>query len=426
MSLIRDFIVGDGGLQGRFNPAENPERRLTGGLLVQLMNEFGIGLGIGTHTGKVITPANSLRVIAVYRAVTLIAGQIGSLPLKVTDGDKEEQFSQIISDPHPGMTEFEFRELLAGHLGTWGNFDAFIVRSSVTGEAQELWPYTPGRVTYKQTKPTEDNLSGRLYRIHDKHGTQQAELTDNEVFHVPLFSLDGFVGLSPIGLAREAIASSLSAEEFANRLWKSGSLMSGFLTTPQRLDEEKARKLKSRWQERVGGVDKAHEIAILDNGAEFKTMSIPPNDAQFLEGRKFQVDEIARLYGLPPHLLSQQERQTSWGTGIEQNNIGFVVYTLDPIWLTRIEQRFERLVDADEKKWSVDFSVQALMRGDAATRANFYQAMFNMGSLSPNEIRALENMPPRDGGDEYLEPLTATEVTPTDDAPEPPGDDDDE
>ncbi len=420
MSLIRDLIVGDGLLSGRINPAENPDRRITGGLLVQLMNEFGIGLGIGTNTGKIVTPATGFRVIAVYRAITLIAGQIGSLPLKVTDDDKQEINVPIIDEPHPGMTSFEFRETLAGHLASWGNFDAFIVRDERNGEILELWPYTPGRVTYKRTKPTESNPSGRLYRIHDKNGEQQSVLTDNEVFHVPLFSLDGFVGMSPVGLAREAIASSLSAEEFANRLWKSGSLMSGFLTTPQRLNEEKARNLKTRWQERIAGVDKAHEIAILDNGAEFKTMSIPPNDAQFLEGRKFQVDEIARLYGLPPHLLSQQERQTSWGTGIEQNNIGFVVYTLDPIWLTRIEQRFERLIDANAKGWSVDFSVQALMRGDAATRAAFYQAMFGMGSLSSNEIRAFENLPPREGGDEYH--IAAAESA----DPEEPADDDDD
>lgn len=420
MSLIRDLFG-----PGSANPAENPEKRLTGGLLLSILEEFGINLGVGTKSGKSITPATALRFVAVYRAVTLISGQIGSLPLKVFDDEKEEEVVSVITTPHPGMTEFEFRETMAGHLGTWGNFDAFKVRSTQSGEVQELWPYMPGRTSYRLERPSEQNPSGRLYDITNDAGAVVSTLTDNEVFHVPLFSLNGFVGLSPIGLAREAIASALSAEEFANRLWKSGSLMSGFLTTPQRLQEEKAKTLKARWQERVGGLDKAWEVAVLDSGADFKPLTLPPNDAQFLENRKFQVDEIARLYGLPPHLLSQQERQTSWGTGIEQNNIGFVVYTLDPVWLTRIEQRFTLLVPSGNK---AEFQVQGLLRGDSAQRSAFYTALFNMGALNPNEIRDLENLPAREGGDEYFDPTTQAPVSepPIDEEIEDDEDDDDD
>lgn len=406
MSLLRD-------LAGGVNPAENPENRLTGGLLLSILDQYSVGMGGKTSSGKVVTPENSLKLVAVYRAVTLISGLIGSIPLKSFDSEThEERFIPLLEEPTPGMTKFEFRELLAGHLATHGNFDAFKVKTD--GVTTALLPFKPGRITYDTERPSAANPSGRVYKIADDQGTIVSRLTDNEVFHVPLFSLDGFVGLSPIGMAREAIASGLSAEEFANKLWQSGILASGILVTDQNIDDPKAQALKRRWQERTSGLDAAYNIAVMDRGAKFQPLSMPPSDAQFIESRSFTVSEIARLFGLPPHLLSQQERQTSWGTGIEQHNIGFVVYTLSPIWLVRIEQRLLALareaspeLGAATVTLDVKFKVQGLMRGDSGARSVFYARMYRMGALNPNEIRAYEDLPPRDGGDEYFDPMAS-------------------
>lgn len=393
MSLIRTAA------ELRANPAENPERRLTGGLLVSILERFGVS----SSTGKNIGPENAVRLSAVYRAVSLIAGLLGSLPLKTFVEDTHETRTvPIIEDPSPGMTKFEFRETMAGHLGLWGNFDAFKVKTD--GVTTALLPYHPKRVDYDREAPSEENPSGRLYLVKDNTGRSVARLTDNEVFHIPLFSVDGFVGMSPIRLMREAIAGGLAAEEYANKLWKGGMLASGIVTTDARLDDEKAKSLKRRWSERIQGLDNAYEIAVMDRGAKFQPISMPPIEAQFLESRKFAIDEIARMYGLPPHLLSHQEKQTSWGTGIEQHNIGFVIYTLNPVWMTRIEQRLTLLIREDPEfarlKIKAEHQVQGLMRGDSSARSLFYDRMLKRGVMTVNEIRSLENLPPIEGGDE--------------------------
>lgn len=393
------------------NPAENPETRLTGGLLLNILEEHGTS----SISGKSITPKKSMQLIAVYRAVTMVSGLIASLPIKTfrraEDGSQDDVFVPLLAEPTRGMTAFELKELLAGHLALSGNFDAFKVYDDSGEQVVELLPYRIGRVEYDREKPSPENPSGRLYKILDKNGTTQSVLTDREVFHIPLFSLDGFVGLSPIQAAKEAIAGGLSAEEFANKLWNSGILTQGILTTPQRLKEEQAKRLKERWKSRATGLDKAYDIAVLDADTKYEQLSLSPSDAQFLEERKFTVAEIARLYGLPPHLLSQQERQTSWGTGIEQHNIGFVVYTLNPVWLNRIESRLELLTPGtpgDPNQVQVEFQVQGLMRGDSKTRATFYTKMASVGAMTPNEIRKLENLPPIEGGDEILPPSQVT------------------
>lgn len=378
---------------------ENPETRITGGLLQSIMDKYGKN----TASGKNITPQSAVRMVAVYRAASLLAGLIGSLPLKTFREGEESVVVPILEDPCRGMTKFEWRELLGGHLALNGNYDAFKVYDSSGTQVVELLPYKMGRVRYKKEQPHADNPSGRLYEIISDEGTPAALLTDREVFHVPLFSLDGFVGLSPIQVAREAIGGALAAEEYANKLWASGVLAAGILTTEQRLKEPQAERLKERWKARVSGVDAAYDIAVLDAGTKFDQLTITPQDAQFLDERKFSVDEIARLYGLPPHLLSQQERQTSWGTGIEQNNLGFVVYTFNPIWVKRIEERLELLTPGEPgspQNVKVEFQLQGLLRGDAQTRSEYYNKMVGIDAMTINEVRKLENLPPVPWGDE--------------------------
>lgn len=381
---------------GEPNPLENPERRVTGGELVALLDKYAITVGGGTtKAGMAVTPEKGLRVIAVYRAVSLIGGLLGSLPLKNFDGEKNEVDVAVLEKPNDASTHFEYFETLGAHLGLWGNHYATKVRSALTGAVQEIWPYDPSTVEVQVMRPTTANPSGKVFEIEGLPGSR----TPNEVWHVPFFSLDGYRGLSPIGLAREAIAASLSAERMANKLWDNGGLVQGILSTEAKISDEKAESIKQRWKKKIAGQDSAFDIAVLDAGMKFQQLSLPPQDLQFLESRGYQVTEIARLYGLPPHLLSQQERQTSWGTGIEQHNIGFVVYTMEPTWFRRIEQRASELTPVGTK---TEYVIQGLMRGDSVARSQFYREMYRVKSLNPNEIRERENLAPYPGGEEFF------------------------
>ena len=237
--------------------------------------------------------------------------------------------------------------------------------------------------------------------------------TDADLMHIPGFSIDGIVGLSPIAMARQGIGLAMAAEGFGGRLFSSGSLASGVLETDSSLKPEQADAILARWKQKRAGLQHAHDPIILDNGAKFHQLTINPSDAQFLESRRFQISEIARMFGIPPHLLMDTEKSTSWGTGIEQQSISFVVYTLRP-WLTRIEQRVTKVLQPNPIY--ARFTVEGLLRGDSKQRAEFYQTMWGLGSLSTNDIRALEELGPVDGGDVRYRPLNYGQLGTTDSA----------
>lgn len=409
MSILRDAIT-------RGNPLENPERRVTGAELISIMEQYGIDSGGKSTSGKVVTPGSAMRMIAVLRSVTLIGGLLGSLPIDALDPGKNEVDVPLLDNPSPDQTKHEWFETIGIHLGLQGNYFGKKIRDA-RAEVIGVVPYQLGQMKAHRGTRTADNPSGKVFV---EQGSSE-ELTERDVFHIPLYSADGVRGLSPIGAAREAIGSALSAEEFANKLWSSGGLAQGLLYTDAKIDNEKAESIKGRFMAKVSGIKNAFDIAVLDSGLKYQPLSVPPNDLQFLEARGFQVVEIARLYGLPPHLLAHQERQTSWGTGIEQQNIGFVVYTMDPTWFNRIESRITRdlildgaganarpLAPPDTK---VEYRVQGLMRGDSRARSAFYQTLYEIRSMTPNEIRDLENMQPYEGGDHFYEgPITPSTI----------------
>jgi len=358
--------------------------------------------GTATASGKTVSVPGAMALTAVYRAMALLAGTGASLPLKLYNSRREERGLKLFDRPHPDLTLFEIVELWIEHLAGWGN-SYTIKRRDGSNRVVELWPIQPDRVTVTRDYPTAGNPSGKIFTVSTagRDGTgrliaggQPVQLTSADILHIPGFGYDGVVGLSPVGLAREAIAAGLSAEEYASRLWANGALVSGVLQTKQKLDRAQAEALQQRINEKMTGLDRAHSVAVLDAGAEFHPISIPPQDAQFLDTRRFQVAEVARLYGIPPHLLGETDRTTSWGTGIEQQTTGFIVYTLQPGYLRRIEARVTKeLAPAGQK---AEFSVQGLLRGDHRTRASFYQTMHTIGALTTEEIRDLENYPARE------------------------------
>ena len=376
MSLFRSIAQRAG------NP-ENPSTRLTGSVLLDIFKKQ-----LTTEAGIAVTPLSAARLTAVYRSWSLIAGTTAALPLKAyKKGPEREETTdrhRVLAQPHPDMTAFEFWELAVTHLMANGNFFAE-KRLDGNRKIAEMWPFMPGRVRVGRVNGV------KTFFVQNDAGLE-IPLTAENVFHIPGLGYDGLIGLSPIAMAREAIAAGLSAEKYANKLWASGALMGGILHTDSRLEPEEAEELKRRWNEKVSGIDQAHEVAILDAGAKFQQLTIPPQDAQFLETRKFQVTEIARLYGIPPHLLGEVDRSTSWGTGIELQTLGLIIYTLTPGFLKRIESRVTKeMLPPGE---FAEYAVQGLLRGDNKSRAVFYQIMTAMKAMTIEEVRALENMPP--------------------------------
>ena len=388
---------------------ESPTVPLTSETLIPLLG------GQVTASGASVSPKSSLGIPAVWRAVNLIAGTIASLPLhayrpndaggreKVTTG----RAAEMLNDPHRGMTPMEFWEAVVGLLLLWGNAYCRYEFTAPGGPVARFQLLNPAIV-----KPGRTSDGEKVYEIV---GSDRA-WTDSHIFHIPGLGFDGVAGFSPITLLRQGLGLAMSAEEYAAKLFGSGSLATGILQAEGRLTQEQADALQARWKAKRAGLGSAHDTIVLDSGAKFHQLTIPPADAQFLESRSFQVAEIARIFGVPPHMLGDVSKSTSWGTGIEQQSSGFVVYTLRP-WLTRIEQRITRVINP--QKVYARFSVEGLLRGDSAQRAAFYTSMWNLGALSTNDIRALEEMPPVEGGDVRYRPLNMGELGSTDSAPTP-------
>jgi HK97 family phage portal protein len=221
-------------------------------------------------------------------------------------------------------------------------------------------------------------------------------LTPEDVLHIPGPGYDGVEGLSPIGVARQGIGVGLAAEEFGARHFGSGSLIAGVLQTDVALEQPQAEAVKKRWQEKTAGLGHAHEAVVLDRGLKWQPIGIPPKDAQFLETRKFAVTDVARLYGVPPHLLADTEKSTSWGTGIEQQNIGLIIFTL-AAWMSRIEQRVAK--ECLSTKLTVDFDTAEILRGDLKSQMEAAGIAVSYGIWTGNEARKGQRLAPILGGD---------------------------
>ncbi|GIJ51312.1 portal protein [Virgisporangium aliadipatigenens] len=412
MTLFSDF------LESRVSP-NDPTVPLTADSLMSYV--YGDAAG---DAGVVVTPQSSMRMSAVWRCVAVTAGVSSALPLHVyADGSKKRLKEPLLAEPHPELTRLELWRLTYVHRLLWGNGYLQKVRNRV-GQVVELWPVRPWRVTPGRVKPRSSNPSGKVFAVVDDEGRTQ-DLTSREILHLPHLSIDGTEGLSPIGAARQAVGLAQAAEASGSRFFGRGAQLSGVLQVEQRLTKDQAEALQNRWEARHSGTGNAHKIAVLDSNAKFAPITMPLRDAQFLETRQFQVPEIARFFGVPLFLLFETAKSTSWGTGLEQQAQGWVVFDLQPTWLAPTEQRIskELLIPGREARYNVD----GLLRGDSAARAAFYNVMRQVGAYSANDIRDRENLPPVEGGEVYLQPMNMVPLgtePPADPEPaEPPVDD---
>jgi HK97 family phage portal protein len=359
------------------------------------------------NSGATVNRDSAMRVAAVYACVRIIAGAVSSMPLKLyTQQDRtrveasDHPINRLIAHkPNEWQTSKRWRHLMQSHMLLDGNGYSLIAGGRRRPLA--LYPLDPKRMQVEQK--ADLSLS---YRYEKKNG-HSVTFDQDEILHLRGMSLDGITGLSPVAYAREAIGLAIQGERHGASLHKNGMQVGSVLKFPNGLSDAAYKRLKDGL-EQFRGTANAHKNLILEEGGDFAaTMSNV--DAQWLENRKFQRGDIFMFYGVPPHMAGDTEKSTSWGTGLEQQSQGFVSYTLDD-WLTEWEQSLAAALVTDDTQY-FKFTRASLVRGDIKTRYGAYAVGLTNGFLTPNECRAMEELPPMDGGDTLRVPLNTAPIT---------------
>ena len=390
-------------LSGLFRSRDKPKNSTVG-------SGYSFFFG-GTTSGKRVNEMSAMQMTAVYSCVRILAEAVAGLPLhlyRYTDSGSKEKaiehplYRLLHDEPNPEMTSFIFRETLMTHLLLWGNAYAQIVRNG-KGEVLGLYPLMPnkmsvdrdtdGRLWYTYTRSTDEapTMKGSTVKLHPY-----------DVLHIPGLGFDGLVGYSPIAMAKNAIGMGIACEEYGARFFANGAAPGGVLEHPGTVKDPQ--KIRDSWNSVYKGSANAHRVAVLEEGMKYTPIGISPEQAQFLETRKFQINEIARIFRVPPHMVGDLEKSSF--SNIEQQSLEFVKYTLEP-WVIRWEQSIMRaLLSTQEKEmYFVKFNLEGLLRGDYQSRMNGYAIARQNGWMSANDIRRLENLdqiPKEDGGDLYL------------------------
>ena len=365
----------------------------------------------GSSAGKTVTERSAMQMTAVYACVRILSEAVAGLPLHLyrykKDGSKEKAVGESLyrllhDEPNPEMSSFVFRETLMTHLLLWGNAYAQIIRNG-KGEVVALYPLMPNKMSVDRGE------DGRIYYTYNKgpdeshpKGGSTVTLTARDVLHIPGLGFDGLVGYSPIAMAKNAIGLAIATEEYGAKFFANGAAPSGVLEHPGTIKDPA--RLRENWNSTFGGSANSGKVAVLEEGMKYTPISISPEQAQFLETRKFQIDEIARIFRVPPHMVGDLEKSSF--SNIEQQSLEFVKYTLDP-WVVRWEQSLSRalLSPAEKADHFFKFNLEGLLRGDYQSRMNGYAIARQNGWMSANDIRELENLdriPAEEGGDLYL------------------------
>ena len=388
---------------GLFKSRDKPQNRTAGSAYTFYMG--------GSTSGKAVTERSAMQMTAVYSCVRILAEAVAGLPLhlyKYTDnGGKEKALDHPLyrllhDEPNPEMSSFVFRETLMTHLLLWGNAYAQVIRNG-KNEVIALYPLMPNKMTVDRDE------RGQLYYSYNRGQDEAIKskedtviLRPSDVLHIPGLGFDGLVGYSPIAMAKNAIGMAIACEEYGAKFFANGATPGGVLEHPGTIKDPQ--RVRESWQAAFGGSSNSNKVAVLEEGMKYTPISISPEQAQFLETRKFQINEIARIFRVPPHMVGDLEKSSF--SNIEQQSLEFVKYTLDP-WVVRWEQSIQRsLLSPEEKKdYFVKFNVEGLLRGDYQSRMNGYAIGRQNGWMSANDIRELENLdriPGSEGGDLYL------------------------
>ena len=365
--------------------------------------------GAQSPSGETVTEHTALTYSAVYNAIALISGTIGALPLHLMQrkektkriADDSRAYSVMHDAANPYMTAMAFRECLMAHILAWGNGYAEIQRNTY-GELTALWPITPNRVRPEMAG------SQLVYRIQMPDGSPIV-LPRSQVLHVAGLGFDGFLGYSVVAMARRSIGLGMAMETFGSRFFGEGTHPGVIVEHPQKLSPEAHSNLKKSLADTYSGLGNSHRLTLLEEGMKFQKIVIDPKASQSLESRQFNIPEIARWFNLPPHKLKDLTKSSF--SNIESEQISFVTDSILP-WLIRLEQNYNsQLLTESDRQYSgrgrlyFKHNVEGLLRADAAARGTYYREMFNIGAMSINEIRALEDLDPIPGGDLHLVPM---------------------
>ena len=377
------------------------------------LNGSGYSFLFGSTTsGKAVNERSAMQMSAVYACVRILSEAVASLPLHMyfynDTGGKEKALTHPLygilhDEPNPEMSAFSFRETLMAHLLLWGNAYAQVIRNG-RGEVVALYPLMPDRMT------VDRDSRGRLFYEYTRSdgdartlgGKSTVTLAPSDVLHIPGLGFDGLVGYSPIAMTKQAIGMGLACDEYGASFYQNGAQPGGVLEHPGVVKDPK--RVRESWNAIYQGSANAHRIAVLEEGMAYKPISISPEQAQFLQTRKFQIEEIARIFRVPPHMVGDLDKSSF--SNIEQQSLEFVKYSLSP-WITRWEQSIHRvlLLPSEKQRFFVRFNVEGLLRGDYKSRMDGYAVARQNGWMSANDIRELENLdriPAEDGGDFFL------------------------
>jgi HK97 family phage portal protein len=373
-----------------------------------LVNAFG---GQKSSAGKRVTPDSAMNLAAVWACMTVISESLATLPFQLYrelgEGEKRKDkthpvYRLLTEAPNDWQTPFEWKEQMTGHVLGRGNAYSHL-RMNGDGVITSIVPMMPDRVTV-----WEDTDGGLWYR-YAKEGKNQLMLAQHEVFHLRGKCLHGKLGMSPITAYRNAVGYAQALEDYGAALVRNGAQMGGIIKIPADLSETAKLNLLKWMEDRHKGFDNAFKLGLLDAGMEYQNTSVTPSDAQFLDARRFQTQEICSIFRVPPHMAGDLSRSTN--NNIEQQALEFVVHTLGP-WMARWEQALRRdLLSSRERVGRViKVNANALLRADVRSRNDAYSKARQWGWMSVNDIRALEEMDRVDGGDRYLEPANMKPV----------------
>ena len=367
-----------------------------------------------TGSGVSVTTDSALRVSTVLACVRVLAEGVAQMPLRLYrsgSADSKEPATEhpvywlLYRRPNDWMTSFEFREVLTLHAALTGNGFAFINRLS-DGSIRELIPLMPGNVTVEQAK--DYTLS---YKVRGGDGAEIATIPWQNIMHLRGPSWDGFRGMNAVQLAREAIGLSVATEQAQGKLFSNGARPGGILSTEQTLDEKQIARIREAFATAYSGGNQ-FKTAVLDGGFKYAQTTMTGIDAQQLESRKFQIEEICRFFRVYPAMIGYSDKASTYAS-VEQFFLAHVVHSLGP-WIERWEQALSRdLLTDNELKAGLfpKFSVQGLLRGDAKSRVEYYRGMINIAAMNPNEVRSLEELNPYEGGETFRAALNTVDAT---------------
>ena len=364
-----------------------------------------------SSAGKIVNERTAMQISAVNAAVRILAESIASLPLHVfykgEEGSRKKAedtdlYYLLHNKPNPEMTSFIFRETLMTHILLWGNGYAQILRNG-KGEVLGLYPLLPNKMSVE--RDGQGQLFYRYLRNENEPPTMEGNtviLLPEDVLHIPALGFDGLIGHSPISMTRNAIGLALAAEEYGSKFFSNGAAPAGVLEHPGVIKD--VSKLRESWNQTFGGTGNAGKLAILEEGLHFKPITMSPQDSQLLETRQYQLNEIARIFRIPPHMLGDLSKATF--SNIEEMSLEFVKFTLAP-WISRCESALTDalLTREEQRKYEIRFNVDGLLRGDYKSRMEGYAVGINNGFLCPNDIRRLEGfdlIPDEKGGNDFL------------------------